>query len=156
MNWPGGIESKYFLRSMDRNSKMRYNLESCMSTSWRLRENRTQAQLLLRASRQPEASHQLPSHWRLEEAFQDSKLCIPVACLLSLACLSLKLWVSAEPDWTYSQSQHNRLEPRPGKEAYHPKWHRSRSQEVKAEDLQIQRLCGLQSQGQPGWDPVSK
>ena len=37
MNWPGGIESKYFLRSMERNSKMRYNLESCISTSWRLK-----------------------------------------------------------------------------------------------------------------------
>lgn len=36
MNWPGGIESRYFLRSMDRNSKMRYSLESCMSTSCRL------------------------------------------------------------------------------------------------------------------------
>lgn len=36
MNSPDGMESRYFFRSIDRNSKTRYNLDSCISTSSRL------------------------------------------------------------------------------------------------------------------------
>ena len=41
MYWPEGIESRYFFRSMDRNSKMRYSLDSCISTSRSLFGNKT-------------------------------------------------------------------------------------------------------------------
>lgn len=36
--WPLGMESIYFFRSIDRNSKTRYNLFSCIRTSSRLKE----------------------------------------------------------------------------------------------------------------------
>lgn len=44
MYWPEGMESKYFFRSIDKNSNTKYSLDSCINTSNNLQREKGQVQ----------------------------------------------------------------------------------------------------------------